>query len=211
MVVAGGIFVFTRRWSRLRVFALGGGGYLAGVLPWRIWVAAHHVYHDVPLRKGLTPSYLADRFDRVWPSVKAMYAQLNDQSNWIYIVPFAAALVIASFVAGRRREQAVFFFATGVGFFLAFVWTAWVAAVNPLNVFLSQSAYRIVASIAAISLAAVLDLSAPTAVDENQSKEVRTRLRDRSQGRQPSFSVGRAGRRGKPTPLPASTDDEIDG
>ena len=173
MVVAGAILVFTRRWSRLKVFAVGGAGYLAGVLPWRLWVAAHHIYHDVPLLKGIEPSYLAGRLDRVWPSVKAMYAQLIDQSTWIYIVPFAAAIVIASFLAGRRREQAVFFFVTGVGFFLAFVWTSWVAAVDPLNVFLSQSAYRIVASIAAISLAAVLDLSAPI---PGEASDLRSRL-----------------------------------
>jgi hypothetical protein len=166
LAVAGGIVVFTRRWSRLRFFGLGVLGYLVGVLPWRIWVSAHGVYHDVPVLKGLTPSYLADRLDRVWPSVQAMYAQVIDQTSWLYIVPLAAALAIASFVSGRRREQAVFFFATAVIFFAAVVWTFWVATVDPLSVFLSQSAYRLVASIAAISLAAVLELSAPLIADE---------------------------------------------
>jgi hypothetical protein len=166
LAVAGGIFVFTRRWSRLRIFSLGVLGYLVGVLPWRIWVSAHGVYHDVPLLKGVTPSYLADRLDRVWPSVQSMYAQLIDQTSWVYIVPLATALAIASFVSGRRREQAVFFFATAVVFFAAVIWTLWVAAVDPLATLLSQSSYRIVASIAAISLAAVLELSAPPVADE---------------------------------------------
>jgi hypothetical protein len=161
LAVAGAIFVFTRRWARLRILGLGTLGYLAGVLPWRIWVSAHNVYDDIPIGKGLSPSYLADRWNRVWPSITALYQQLIDQVTWMYVLPLGAALAIAWFVAGRRREQSVFFFATGVLFFLALVWTYWVATVEPLSLFLSTSAYRLVAAIAAIALAAVLELSAP--------------------------------------------------
>jgi hypothetical protein len=160
-VVAGGVLAATRRTDRIRLLALGALGFLAGILPWRLWVAAHHLQGEIPFGKAFSLSYLADRSDRFWPSVTALYEQLIDQTTWLYIVPLAAALVVASFAARRRRETAAFFFGTGVLFFIGLVWVYWVSSVEPLKIFLATSAYRVVAAIMAISLAALLEFTAP--------------------------------------------------
>jgi 4-amino-4-deoxy-L-arabinose transferase-like glycosyltransferase len=166
LLVAAVIVAARRRRDRLVVLAAGAAGFLLGVLPWRIWVAVHHLPSEIPLGKAFDPSYLADRANRIWPSVSALYGQLADQNTWLYVLPLAAALVIASFSIGRRRDLATFFFATGALFFLALIWVYWVAAVEPLRIFLATSAYRLVAAIMAISLAALLEFTAPERRDE---------------------------------------------
>ena len=167
LVVAGAIVVFGRRRPQLRTYAYAGAGYLAAILPWRLWVLAHHLpASEIPYGKVLRPSYLSDRADRIWPSVQSVYTQLIDQNTWLYVLPLACALAIASVISHRRRDLAAFFFATGALYFLVVIWVDWVSSVEPLSVFLQTSSYRLVAALMAISLAAVLEFVAPSGADE---------------------------------------------
>jgi hypothetical protein len=161
LVVAGLVTVLGPRRSDLRVLGLGTLGLAAGVLPWRIWVAAVGIHGDVPVLKGLNPSFLADQIDRLWPSVKAMYLQMIDQASWLYIIPLGAALILVSLLVVGRRSLAAFYLATGLLAFAAIVWVYWITPTVPLDFYLATSAYRVVGVLAAIALAALLQLAPP--------------------------------------------------
>ncbi len=161
LAVAGLVTLVGPRRSDLRPLGLGVLGFAAGVLPWRIWVAAEGIHGDVPVLKGLNPSFLADQIDRLWPSVKAMYLQMIDQVNWLYIIPLGAAIILVSLFVAGRRSLAVFYLATGALAFAAVVWVYWITPTVPLDFYLATSAYRVVGVLAAIALAALLQLMAP--------------------------------------------------
>jgi hypothetical protein len=145
----------------LKALAFGAGGFVAGILPWRVWLAAHGIEGDFRLREGLNPSYLVDHAGRIWPSVESFYAQLIDQANWLYVIPFGAGLTLVSLFIGQRRSIAAFYLATGLLAFAGLVWVYWSASIEPLSLFLATSANRVVAMLAAIAFAALLQLTPP--------------------------------------------------
>jgi hypothetical protein len=169
LVVAGVVTVLGQRRSDLRPLGLGALGFVAGILPWRIWLAAEGIHGDVPVLKGLNPSYLADRTERVWPSVKSLYLQLIDQTSWLYIVPLGAAVVLVCLFVRGRRSLAAFYLATGLIAFAALVWVYWITPTVPLDFYLGTSAYRVVGVLAAIALAALLQLASPSATLDDPS------------------------------------------
>jgi hypothetical protein len=160
LLVAAAVLINGRRRSDLRALSLGAAGFAAAILPWRVWISAHGIQGDIPLLNGLNPFYLADRADRVWPALNALYTQLTDQTSWLYVVPFGAAVALVCLLVGRQRSIAAFYLTTGVIVFAALVWVYWVGpTVQPLGVYLATSTYRVVAVLAAIAFAALLQLA----------------------------------------------------
>jgi hypothetical protein len=160
-LVVATVLVAVRR-ERTALWQIGAAiaGFVLAVLPWRLWIADHGIASDVPVAKSFHPGYLADRTDRIWPSVKALYAQILDQSSWSYIVPLAIAISVLALAVPLRRRIAAFYLATGLAFFLSLVWVYWITGVE-LTFYLATSAYRVVAGLVAIALAAIVQIGAP--------------------------------------------------
>jgi hypothetical protein len=163
LAVAGGVTAVGKNRGALRPLGIAAAVFVAGILPWRIWIAAHGIHGDIRLRKGLDPSYLAAHADRVWPSVESLYAQLIDQANWLYVVPFGAAAALVCLFVRQRRSVAAFYLATGLLAFVALVWIYWISPTVPLDFFLATSSYRVVSVLTAIAFATLLQLAAPRA------------------------------------------------
>lgn len=168
LAVAGAVTAVGARREGWKALALGAGAFLAGILPWRLWIAAEGIRSDIPVLNGLNPSYLADRADRVWPSVRSLYAQLVDQTSWLYVVPLGLAIALVCLFVCGRRKIAAFYLATGLMAFVALIWAYWISPTVPLDAYLAQSSYRVVATLAAISLAAVLQLTTPVREPEER-------------------------------------------
>jgi hypothetical protein len=147
--------------GRLRPLGLAAAAFVAGILPWRVWIAAQGIHGDIRLRDGLDPSYLAAHADRVWPSLQSLYAQLIDQASWLYVVPFAAAIAIVCLFVRQRRPLAAFYLVTGLLAFAALVWIYWISPTVPLDFFLASSSYRVVSVVTAIAFATLLQLAPP--------------------------------------------------
>ena len=158
LAVAGAVLAVARRWSGLRALSLGAAGFAAAVLPWRIWISAHGIHGDISVLHGVDPSYLADRADRIWPSMSSLYMQMIDQTSWLYVIPFGAAIALVCLLIGRQRSIATFYLSTGILVFGALVWVYWISPTVPLDFFLATSAYRVVAVITPIAFAALLQL-----------------------------------------------------
>jgi hypothetical protein len=159
LVVAAVVTALGSRRSGLRALGLGAVGFAAAILPWRIWVAVQGIHGDIPVGSGLDPTYLADRAERVWPSVQALHMQLIDQANWLYVVPLSAAIALVSLLVAGRAAPAAFYLATGGVAFAALIWAYWVSPNEPLSFYLGTSASRVVDAVAAIAFAAVLQLT----------------------------------------------------
>ena len=61
---------------------------------------------------GLDPSFLADRVDRVWPSVEALARELVLPDRWFYLVPLALAVAAICLGLGVLRRVAAFYAVT---------------------------------------------------------------------------------------------------
>jgi hypothetical protein len=163
--ILGVMVIVAREWPALKQIAVAGVGFVLLLLPWRIWIAAHDISSDLPVRKGLEPGYLTDRADRVWPSMKAFEHQLVDAARWSYLVPLGIGVAIVALIASRRSEAptntgriALFYLLTGVGFFLTITW-AFTITPDPLDWQIGTSASRVVTGIVLISVAAIAHLS----------------------------------------------------
>jgi hypothetical protein len=180
LACAAALLAIRRDRAGLRGLGVVAGLFAVAVLPWRVWVAAHGISGDLPVGKGLRPGYLADRADRVWPSVKALYGQLADQGKWHMLVPLALALALVGLASRRLRPLAAFYIATGALTFALVVWAFWISP-SDLDYQITTSQDRVVAAVIAVSLAASLHLvGALTALTEPPPKPPRRRRGARS-------------------------------
>ena len=121
---------------------------LISIVPWRIWISDHGIRSSTPIGKGLNPSYLVDRFDRVWPSVRTI-VEKSFAADWLAILP--VALAVGLLVLTWRRWSAPLF-AGGVlaVVFLALLWAYWVQRPG-LHYLLSTSGSRTVTTLVVVA------------------------------------------------------------
>lgn len=161
LAVAAAVTAVGSKRASLKPLALAAAAFVAGILPWRVWIEAQGIHGDIRLGKGLDPSYLAAHAGRVWPSVQSLYAQLIEQTSWLYIVPFGAAIAVVCLFIRQRRSLAAFYLATGLFAFVALVWIYWISPTVPLDFFLATSSYRVVSVVTAIAFATLLQVAPP--------------------------------------------------
>jgi hypothetical protein len=121
---------------------------LISIVPWRIWISDHGIRSSTPIGKGLDPGYLADRFHRVWPSVRTIVEKAVD-GDWLAIVPIVLVAGVAV-LAWRRSWSAPLFLAGLLAVvFLSLLWAYWVQRPR-LNYLLSTSANRTVTTLVVV-------------------------------------------------------------
>jgi hypothetical protein len=94
---------------------------LVGVVPWRLWMAAHDVEQYHSIAEGLHPDTLWSRIDRVPTAVWALLREMLDPSSWLLLVPVALAAAALATSAHERRAAAL---ALGTGFVILCALTA---------------------------------------------------------------------------------------
>jgi hypothetical protein len=142
------VFALARRQS-LVPLAAPAAWCLVAIVPWRIWISQHGIRSSTPIGKGLSPSYLADRFSRVWPSIRSLVEKSFD-GDWLAILPLALAVGVVV-LAWRRRRQAPLF-AGGVLaiVFVSLLWAYWVQRPG-LHYLLSSSGSRTVTTLVVVA------------------------------------------------------------
>jgi hypothetical protein len=146
-----------RRSSLVRL-ALAGLGVAVALAPWRIWVAVQGIEGDLPLARGIDPSYLWDRLDRVLPTIEALLREIPKQGGWL--VPAAGILgVLAVALAGERgRNIAAFYLLAGTGCLASVVWSFMITR-DSLDYQIGTSAPRVVIATVLLAAPAVLHLA----------------------------------------------------
>jgi hypothetical protein len=157
LVVAGVVSLRERPLRALRDLAAGAAVWLVAIAPWQIWAARAGVPKDVNAADGLNPIYLVKHIDRMWPAVKALEVQITDP-KWSWFVPLFLVVAVLAILVRQATRVATFYLLCGAGVFLGLVWAYW-ASPHPLDVYLAQSAFRVVDGLAAVTMAALAHLA----------------------------------------------------
>jgi hypothetical protein len=149
-----------RRQAAPQVMLAVTGLVVVAILPWRLWVAAHHLQSEEPLARIANPGFLAGHLGRVGPALRALEEQIGMTSGVTVFVAIALALVVACLWERRGRTIAAFYLATLAGYFVTLVWSFWINTLS-LTFLLPVTAPRLVLALSFIAVAAVLHLSGP--------------------------------------------------
>src|SRR5581483_11850078 len=108
----------------------------------------HGIRSSTPIGKGLNPSYLVDRFDRVWPSIRTI-VEKSFSGDWLAILPLV--LAVGLIVVAWRMSWSAPLFAGGVLLvvFLALLWAYWVQRPS-VHYLLSTSGSRTVTTLVVV-------------------------------------------------------------
>jgi hypothetical protein len=147
-----------QRAAELKALGLGAASFAALIAPWRLWLAAHHISGDIPIGKGLDPAYILGRTNRISPTLTAIYQQITNQGQWVWLPPMAIGLTLTCLLTRRIMRLSTFYALTGIGVFLMVVW-AYVIGTDPLSWWLATSASRTADGMMFVSAAAILTLT----------------------------------------------------
>jgi hypothetical protein len=149
--------------ARLRPLAYAAAAVVVADLPWRIWIATHHVkIAEYSLSDLVDPHYLSSHFDRVGPSASELLDQIFAGHAWSYLVWASCAGVLGAVLAGRLGSAAfaVLFLVLGFAGLLAIYWIS----TNPVSSHLTNSSNRTIDSLVlSAALLVPLLLSGPVA------------------------------------------------
>jgi hypothetical protein len=164
MVVAGCYLLRADdRAARIRELAVGAVGVvLLAILPWRLWLAANHIGGDHSLGKTFDPHYLVEHFKRVWPSLKALEAQITSQMGTSALIVIALALALVRLRGRARSPLSGFYLAVGLLYFLSLLAAYWTSPFDEqgLPFYIETSVFRIVpGGLGFICVGAILHLS----------------------------------------------------
>jgi hypothetical protein len=126
------------------------------LVPWRIYVAVHHLKNpEYSLGSAVNPVYLWNRADRLGPALRSVAGHAFS-FDWGLLAPLAVVAIAAALLAGRTRLGAFALLWTLLSF-LGVVLVFWISVV-PIELTLRWAAYRTVASlvIGAAALAPLL-------------------------------------------------------
>jgi hypothetical protein len=153
-VAAAIVLAVGREWRPLARLGIGLVGVLIAVAPWRIWTAAHDIKSNLPIGKGLDPSYLSDRSGRVGPTLKALLPML-ESGGLSYVIPIALTIVVLGLATPGLRRVAAFYLLAGVGTLASVVW-AFVITADALDWQVATAGSRVIMGVAFVSAAALL-------------------------------------------------------
>jgi len=163
LVVAACYLLRWRQWPAIRELAVGAAGVaLVAILPWRLWLAANHISGDHSLGETFNPVYLVDHFNRVWPALKALEAQITNQASTSTLIVIALALALLRLRGRARNPLSSFYLAVGLLYFLSLLAAYWTSPFNEagLPFYIQTSVFRIVpGGLGFICVGAILHLS----------------------------------------------------
>jgi hypothetical protein len=162
------------RGTRVRPLLWAAGGALVGVLPWRIWVAAHHVGpKELPLGKSFDPGWLLGRTERLQPAVERLAIDSVRPGAWIVILPLA--VVAAAVVLRRGRGNVGAFLLALLGLmFLSLLWAYW-ADIPEIQGHARRTAPRVVTTGVVLAGAFLPLLGASLAAAQGRARRAVTR------------------------------------
>ena len=148
--------------ARLPRYAAGAALAVALIVPWRIWVAAHHLKDSVtpPLPRALSPGFLAGRIHELHESAVAMIAQALSGYGWIGGV--FVAVCIVCLVTRTCRRTAWFYLGSVAVIVAALLWLYMTTPLNlpsfliPTSMDRTVSAFMVLAAFATGHLLSVL-------------------------------------------------------
>jgi hypothetical protein len=128
------LLVLTALWlrparGRVGVLWLAVGGALAFASPWVLWMAAHGVRGEIPIRDFVSPTHLVAQAERVWPAVRTLASHLFSFQQWPLVVP----LFLAGAVGVAVRLRVARWLSPAALFLVGYALLVWVIWADPLE------------------------------------------------------------------------------
>ena len=132
----------------------------ASVLPWLVWRSAqgHEAADQAPLSDALSPSYLADRGDRLDATLGYVFPELSNLGNWLWAAPAFLAIAIVCVAAGALRRVAAFYLGAAFLMFAGLVWAYWTGLLE-IEYWLQSSISRTVTGMIVVGAAGLAHLA----------------------------------------------------
>jgi hypothetical protein len=146
-----------RRARDARSLLIAAFAFAVVIAPWRLWLLFHHISGDMPVGKGLSPSYLASRAYRISPALTGLYDQTL-RRTWYFLLPLALGVVLACFIVRIARRPAAFYGLAGLAVGAALMW-GYVINPIPISGLVASSADRTIDGVMFVAIAAVLHLT----------------------------------------------------
>lgn len=132
---------FLERRAPAPAIVAGGSALAAGIVPWRLWMAVHHIPAQVTLRRLTSPAVLLDHIGRVPHAAAYVGWKTFDPRAWMLLAPLCVAVLIL----GRRDQQRVFRLAVAAaGLAFAGLLLAYWTTPLPFDYHLATSARRVI-------------------------------------------------------------------
>jgi hypothetical protein len=145
------------------------------ILPWRLWVGAHHFQTEEPLGRLVNPTYLVDHVGRLGPALAALGRELTRSGGVTLFVAVALALALVCIAERRGRGVSAFYLVVGFGYLVCLL-AAYSISTLPIAFDVEHSAARLVLVPAFIAVAAVLPLSGLASARPRVSSTAEVRL-----------------------------------
>jgi len=136
----------------------GGAALVVGILPWRIWIADHHVANQASFGRVTGASFLAHHVARVPISTGYLGVKVLDPRAWLLLLPLAVFVAVDAVRRGRRQDVS-FVAAVACLAFAGLVLAYW-STPFPLHDQLATSARRVITAIVLFAAAMTPLLSA---------------------------------------------------
>jgi hypothetical protein len=148
VLLAAGLIVLVRPKTakdqgRLRRWMAAGVYFVAIILPWRVWLAAHHLSDSVepPLPRALSPLYIWDRKQRLHFAATGIANQTLRQWGWLAAVFLVTCSVC---MMTQTARAAASFYLAACGVIVASLLWLYTATPLSLSFLLSTSTDRVV-------------------------------------------------------------------
>jgi Dolichyl-phosphate-mannose-protein mannosyltransferase len=163
------LLLAARRGRRILPLVAAGAVAFVPLGAWSIWRTVHDVgAADTPISDFLSPAYLSEHADRIWPALRALGREAFAPELWLLLPVLLLLAAALAFARGRDRSTAVF--AVGLVAVL-FVWIAWGAVVHKASVegFAAKTAHRVAAT-PSVAAALLLPLLASALVRDGRAR-----------------------------------------
>jgi hypothetical protein len=149
-----------RAWRALGRLAVAGAGALVFVVPWLIYVRANDLPSGdtTPLSTIFSGSFLADRVDRLGPSIESTLGWLVN-SIWTYAAPALLAVAVVCFVVRFARPLAVYYVTAIALMICGLLWIYWTGNFGDLRSWLSVTGLRVTGTMAITSAFGVAQIA----------------------------------------------------
>jgi hypothetical protein len=135
-----------RSWKRGRQAVVAGlAAVLVGIVPWRIWLALHHIPNQGSLSRAVNFDYLVGHVGRLPVVVLYLLLKALDPRAWLFVVPLFGVVLVAT---RKGRNDQLFSYALAIVFvtFLGLVLVYWSSPLD-LHYQLATSARRVVTGV----------------------------------------------------------------
>jgi hypothetical protein len=127
--------------SRALPAAVGAGALVAGLVPWKVWLAVQHIPEQVTVHRLVSPSLLGGHLGRVPYAAAYMAWRMLDPRAWILLLPLCLGI---AYLSRRRLGTTAWLALGGLTLALAGLLIAYWTTPLPFHYHLATSARRIV-------------------------------------------------------------------